>query len=321
MPRLRLGVVVLPPADVSAEIDVLRRAVGDPQIARVPPHLTLVPPVNVREELVETGLAEVRHALASVAPFTLAIGPAEAFLPATPVLYLAVSGDVDALHVVKQRVFRPPFSRAVEWPYVPHITVRDEMEPARIDAAVTALADFRSAFEVDRVHVLCEEFGTWSALADVVFGAQAVVGRGSLDLVIEEAAQLDPEARAFAARTWRRHDDERFGPGTRWERDPFALTARRDGRVIGVGTGWTGLGVAYLSELLVADDVRGQGVGSHLLASFESLAARRGSRRLALRTDAAGDAVRFYERHGWRVEGRFHNWLGGAEFVQLRRDL
>ncbi len=321
MPRVRLGVVVLPPGDVTAEIDVLRRSVGDPQLGRIPAHLTLVPPVNVREEQVDGGIAAMRDALGAVRPFALTVGPATTFLPAAPVLYLAVSGDVEALHDVKQRVFRPPFSRAVEWPYVAHLTLRDEMEPARIDAAVNALADFRSTFEVDRVHVLREQSGTWSPLTDVPFGAPAVVGRGSLDLVIGESEQLDPQARAFATRAWRRHDEGQFGPGTRWERHPFALTARRDGRVVGVATGWTGLGVAYLSELLVAEDVRGQGVGSHLLASFESLAARRDAPRLALRTDAAADAVGFYERHGWRIEARFDNWLGGAEFVQLRRDL
>ena len=99
------------------------------------------------------------------------------------------------------------------------------------------------------------------------------------------------------------------------------MTARRDGRVIGVATGWTAHGVAYLSELLVAAHARRQGVGSHLLGSFESLAARRDAFRLALRTDAAAGTVGFYERHGWRIEARFADWLGGAEFVQMRRDL
>jgi 2'-5' RNA ligase len=319
MPRLRLGVVVLLPADVAAQVDVLRRAVGDPQLGRIPAHLTLVPPVNVRQDALEGGLASLRTALERVNPFTLTLGPAATFLPATPVLYLAVGGDVDSVHELKRRVFQPPFARAVEWPFVPHVTLRDDMEPARIDAALAALADFHTRFDVDRVHVLREETGAWRPFADVPFVAPAVIGRGSLDLVIEESEGLDPDARAFAARVWREHDDERFGAGTRWERHPFALTARRDGRIVGIATGWTGLGVAYLSELLVARDGRGQGIGSHLLASFESLAARRDAPRLALRTDADGDAVGFYERHGWTIEARFTEWLGGADFVQLRR--
>jgi ribosomal protein S18 acetylase RimI-like enzyme len=321
VPRLRLGVVVLLPADVAAEVDVLRRAVGDPQLGRVPAHLTLVPPVNVREDALSGGLSAMRTALEPVRSFPLTIGPAATFLPATPVLYLSVGGDVDAVHDLRRHVFRPPFARVVEWPFVPHVTVRDEMEPSRIDAAVVALADYSVSFDVDRVHVLCEEAGAWRTFADVPFGAASVIGRGSLELVIDESDQLDPDGRRFAAGTWRQHDEERFGPGTRWERHAFALTARRDGRVIGVASGWTGLGVAYLSELLVAPHTRGEGIGSHLLAAFASLAARRDAHRLAVRTDAASPAVAFYERHGWRIEARFDEWLGGAEFVQLRRDL
>lgn len=321
MPRIRVGLVLLPPADVSQEVDVLRRACGDPQLGRIPPHVTLVPPVNVRDEAIAGGLAFLRAALDDVEPFTVRVGPAATFLPATPVLHLAVGGDHEAVHDVRRRVFHPPFARTVEWPFVPHMTLRDEMDPARIDAAVLALADFRRAFGVDRVHILRDDGGTWRPLADVPFGGEAVIGRGSLDLAISESQELEPEARAFASRTWKAHDDERYGPGTRWQRDPFALTARRHGRVVGIATGWTGLGVAYLSELLVDRQVRREGIGSHLLAAFEGLAARRAAPRLAVRTDAGSDAVGFYERHGWSIEARFADWLGGADFVQLRRDL
>ncbi|MBV8951556.1 MAG: GNAT family N-acetyltransferase [Actinobacteria bacterium] len=321
MPRTRVGVVVLPPPDVSTEIDTLRRACGDPQLGRIPTHLTLVPPVNVRDDAVEEGLASLHDALQAVESFVLTVGPASTFLPATPVLYLAVNGDLDALHDLRRRVFRPPFARAVEWPFVPHVTVRDEMEPARIEAAVEAMADYRATIDVESVHVLRDEGGTWRPLADLPFGPPAVIGRGSLELVIGESRHLDPDAQAFADRVWKEHDDARFGPGTRWTREPFAFTARREGRVVGIATGWTALGVSYLSELLVGRDARRQGIGSHLLAAFESLAARQDATRLALRADAQSDAVAFYERHGWRVEARLADWLGGSEFVQMRRDL
>ena len=49
-PRVRLGVVLLVPPPVAGEIDGLRRAVGDGALGKVAPHVTLVPPVNVRDE-------------------------------------------------------------------------------------------------------------------------------------------------------------------------------------------------------------------------------------------------------------------------------
>jgi 2'-5' RNA ligase len=84
--RRRFGVVVLITGAAAAEIDGLRRAVGDPWLDRVPPHVTLVPPVNVRESELETALAVLRAAAAQARPFTLELGPTATFLPASPVL-------------------------------------------------------------------------------------------------------------------------------------------------------------------------------------------------------------------------------------------
>jgi hypothetical protein len=47
VPRVRLASALLVPEPFAREIDGLRRALDD-DIDRVPPHLTLVPPVNVR---------------------------------------------------------------------------------------------------------------------------------------------------------------------------------------------------------------------------------------------------------------------------------
>jgi 2'-5' RNA ligase len=88
MPRLRLGVVLLVPPPVHREVDALRRACGDASLGRVPAHLTLVPPVNVREERFEDVLAVLRAAGAATRPFRLELGPPTTFLPDNPVLYL-----------------------------------------------------------------------------------------------------------------------------------------------------------------------------------------------------------------------------------------
>jgi hypothetical protein len=50
MGRHRLGVVLLVPDPWAAEVDGLRRALGDEALDRVAPHITLVPPSNVSDE-------------------------------------------------------------------------------------------------------------------------------------------------------------------------------------------------------------------------------------------------------------------------------
>lgn len=313
VPKARLGVAVLVPEPVAHELDGLRRALGDGTLGRIPPHLTLVPPVNVREDRLDAAVGVLREAAATTRPFRLGLGPPVSFLPVNPTLFLGVDEGADEVHRLRDRVFRPPLERHLTWPFVPHVTVADEIDADRIRAALHVLADFRTEVTVDRVHLLEEGAGrVWAPIADVPFGAPAVIGRGGLPLEISTTERLDPVAAAFAAE--QRGDDGR----TR-----VAFTARRDGRVVGTATAWAepSGGVAYLSDLVVDATARGEGIGSHLLAAFESWAAAHGAARLRLRTEAGGRAEQFYRDRGWREELRLPALRRGQDFVQLRREL
>jgi 2'-5' RNA ligase len=296
MPRRRLGVVLLVPGPVAVEVDGLRRACGDGALERVASHLTLVPPVNVRDERVRDALDVVRGAAASVRPFTVTLGPPATFAPASPVLYLRVS-PVHAVTALRDAVFAEPLRRPLTYDFVPHVTLSEEMLPAsRLDAAVDALAGYTRDVTFDRVHVMEEEGRVWSPIAEFAFGAPAVVGRGGLELRLDVASMLPPEARAFEAREWPLVD----GVGTR---DPIAITAWRGDDVVGTATGWTRGDVGWLDALVVGAAVRGEGVGSHLLAAFESECAARGVTQLALEAVEGADAIAFYASRGWRVDG------------------
>src|SRR3954466_218802 len=115
MPKRRLGVVLLIPTPTDREVDGLRRATGDGTLGPVPPHITLVPPVNVRDDALDDALAVVRRAAAAAPPLTLSIGPTATFLPANPVLYLSVAGELDQLHQLRDRVFSGPLERPLSW--------------------------------------------------------------------------------------------------------------------------------------------------------------------------------------------------------------
>ncbi len=158
------------PPPVATEIDGLRRALGDGALGRIPTHLTLVPPVNVPAEALPDALDVLHEAARQTRPLNLRFGPATTFHPETPVVYLAVGGDVDALQDLRDRVFRRPLERALTRAFVPHVTVADDVDPARIPAAVTALADFVVDVTFDRVHLLEEGRGrVWRPIADAPF--------------------------------------------------------------------------------------------------------------------------------------------------------
>lgn len=254
------------------EIDGLRRACGDGSLTKVPPHITLVPPVNVREDRVPEALAVLRRAAARVAEpsLTLHLGPPATFQPDSPVLYLAVSGDGSAaLRALRDAVFAAPLERSVAWPFVPHVTLAEELADDRLAWAAGCLDGYEVDVSFDRVHLLREGTGrVWQPIADAPFGAPRVVGRGGLPLELTVSELADPEAVALAGA---------HGPAVALPAgaDPFTVTARRDGRVVGVARGWCRDGGVEVVDVIVDPDAGGPAgldVEHHLRAEAALLA-------------------------------------------------
>lgn len=270
MPRRRLGVVLLVEPPLAGEIDGLRRACGDGSLGRVPAHITLVPPVNVPAAGVEEALSVLRTAASATTPFEVTIGPAATFHPVTPVLYLAVGGEgLAELGRLRERVFVGPLTRTLTHPFVPHVTLADDMAPDRIEAACRALADYRVTARFERVHLLEERPGrVWEPAADAPFRAPAVVGRGGLALELEVTERIPPDA-ASLLDTW-------SPPGPPARGRSVVVTARRGGRVVGVAAGTAEAGVSAL-ELVAVDPAHvGEGIGDHLVDAFRSWASTDG---------------------------------------------
>ncbi|CAN5455191.1 2'-5' RNA ligase family protein [soil metagenome] len=210
MSRLRLGVALLVPQPIDREVDALRRACCDGSLGRVPPHVTLVPPVNVREERLGEALGMLRAAGAASRPLRLTLGPPVTFLPANPVLYLAIWGDLGPLEELRGRVFTGPLERSLSWPFVPHVTLVDDGEPDRVRAGVRALAGYRAEVVVERLTLLHEQRDdagrrVWRPLADAALAAPAVIGRGGLELELAVSERLDPEVATWMDTTWAAH--------------------------------------------------------------------------------------------------------------------
>jgi GNAT superfamily N-acetyltransferase len=230
----------------------------------------------------DEALTLVREAAAATgAPMRLTLGPPATFLPVTPVLYLAVSGDEEGLFDLRDRLFVPPLRRPLDHEFVPHVTLADGIDAEVVESALVALASYEASVTIERVHVLREHEGrAWSPLADAPLGPAAVVGRGSLPLELSVTEQPPPGALGQA----------------------FAVTARRDGAVVGVATGLVDGDRARLHELTVVEAERGTGVGARLLAAVESLARDRGAAALTAPPHP------FLQRHGF-AHGVRH--LGG----------
>jgi ribosomal protein S18 acetylase RimI-like enzyme len=70
--------------------------------------------------------------------------------------------------------------------------------------------------------------------------------------------------------------------------------------------------VAYIQTLEVAENQRGHGIGTELLRHMESSAQQAGASLIWLHVDAENaSAIRLYEAHGYRFEGRQENYYAG----------
>jgi GNAT superfamily N-acetyltransferase len=144
---------------------------------------------------------------------------------------------------------------------------------------------------------------------------------------IQQIDEFDDRTRQMTTAWWRTDDQLLFGRDAVDEADlrgryskPINLAYEIDEEVVGVAIGKVSVGFAYLHQLIVHDDYRGQGVGSALLCEFEAVAVQLDCLHLALRTQSQR-ARQFYEARGWSLEFVSPDWTGGLPCYQLRKYL
>jgi ribosomal protein S18 acetylase RimI-like enzyme len=137
-----------------------------------------------------------------------------------------------------------------------------------------------------------------------------------------------PELRPYVsdAETWR----ERRALYERLfaEQDPILLLGRQSGRLVGYALGYampahatwladtwaTGERVGEVESLSVLPEYRGQGLGSRLLDELHRGLREQGARDLILGALAGNDdAIRLYERHGYRPTWLYLSRLDGRD--------
>lgn len=293
------------------------------------PHITLVPPVNVREDDLDAGMAMLRSVAAATEPFAVAIGPSRSFAPVNPVVYLAVGSAVGdsagdrgwaqsaEVTGLRSSVSQPPFRREVSHEFVPHVTVCEQASERAIEGAVAALASFRATVGLDRVHVMEEARSegerAWAPLADLPFGPNPVVGRGGLEMELAVTRLIPPDARRLQAAEWPAED--LVGPTH--EEVGLVVVARDGGEVVGLAAGATHGPMARMYRVVVSQGSRQQGIAGHLLGEFEYAAGLRGGHWLVGDLLDLAPMSALLTRRGWVRGGAVAG--SGAPLVEFRR--
>ncbi len=320
-PRRRYFVALVLSGRIAAEIDGLRRALQPELIERIPPHLTLVPPRNVADDLAPALDEHLRSIAGQSADLRLRLGPVETFAPVAPVVYLACSAPDGTLERLASALASGPLSsppQRSERPFHAHVTLANRIEEPRRSAALVALAPFRCDVVLDRLSLLQYEAGPprrWVEVADYFLRPPAVVGRGGVELELAHSSLLGEEAvRLLAGAGACPPAMLHAVPG-----QSLVVTAREGRRLVAV-TAVVREGEAFILEAFcVVPDRRGAGIGGQLLRHVERVVRERRGSSLRGVAREGGDLAGFLRSQGFVPNPAARHALGSQADVWLER--
>jgi GNAT superfamily N-acetyltransferase len=108
------------------------------------------------------------------------------------------------------------------------------------------------------------------------------------------------DVKDFSARQWRSVDIEHYGEAVDWKKRKLILKAVDGKEIVGVIKIKMESGVADIESVLVAEDRRGEGVGTALMKQAEKEVKSRGCHIIELVTGADWKAVEFYKNLGYK---------------------
>ena len=146
-----IGVAVPVPDPWGRQLQEFRVALGDRGAAGIPTHITLLPPVDVEDDLLPGIVDHLRAVAAGVRPFPVHLRGTGTFRPVSPVVFVGVVQGISRCEQLAAAVRRGPLAVDAQYPYHPHVTVAHGLDDHLLDRAFAELAGFECRFAVDHV--------------------------------------------------------------------------------------------------------------------------------------------------------------------------
>jgi len=156
-----IGVAVAIPEPWATELQDYRTAVGDTTAAKIPTHITLVPPTDVAESQIEDIETHLASAADAVAAFGVHLRGTGTFRPTSPVVFVSLAEGISQCEELAAAVRRGPLAMDLAFPFHPHVTIAHHLSDAQLDQAFDELADFDCEFDVEdfKLYVHDENLG------------------------------------------------------------------------------------------------------------------------------------------------------------------
>ena len=172
-----IGVAIGLPEPFNTELQRWRERLGDPNAARIPPHVTLLPPTQVPADALKDIEEHLRMVAAAEQAFDMRLRGAATFRPVSPVVFVPLVQGISECERLQQRVRCGPLHRELGFPYHPHVTVAHDLPPDALDKAFDAVASYEGEFRVHGFSLFEQDADeTWRPLRDFVFGRAGLLG-------------------------------------------------------------------------------------------------------------------------------------------------
>ncbi|UYQ78241.1 2'-5' RNA ligase family protein [Glutamicibacter sp. JL.03c] len=164
-----LGVVIPVPQPHRDALRAWRQEFGGAATEPIAPHITLVSGSYLNTW--EQAAAQVRQVASGTKPFTIELGAARTFRPASDVVYLPLLSGADHCWALHRRLLGDALRHESSFAYHPHLTIAQDVPAAQLDAAQAALSTTDMVFEADRVQLFDTRGGQWNLSEDIDLGS------------------------------------------------------------------------------------------------------------------------------------------------------
>lgn len=163
-----LGVVVeIPPPHGTAL--AAARAGLTPDAAEMPPHVTILAPIDVDDDVVDEAIRHLEEVAERTAPFRLTLRGTGTFRPVSPVVFVAVAEGISDCEQLERDVRSGDLAVDTRFPYHPHVTIAHDVAEEELDRVFTELADYRASWTVGSMGLHEFRDGRWKLVREFEF--------------------------------------------------------------------------------------------------------------------------------------------------------
>lgn len=167
-PRFTLGVVIPVPQPQRETLRAWRREFGGADTEVIAPHITLVSGSYLNTW--EKAAAQVRQVAGQTANFTVQLGAARTFRPASEVVYLPLLDGAEECWALHRGLLSDALRHESNFAYHPHLTIAQNVAPDQLDAAQAALRGIDLSFAVESIQLFDTRGGQWSLSEEIKLG-------------------------------------------------------------------------------------------------------------------------------------------------------